>query len=90
MAAAGERVCARMKHKCLICGDSTSYPIAAVIWHFRPIDLKQREYIRGNFKAFGFCRGLMANVTLMFPFLNTIINWKYRKMQLELEDGTPL
>ena len=74
-----------MKH-CIICGGKTSQPFSAAVNHFRPIDWKQRHFVRGNFATFGFWSGLMANVTLVFPFLNTLINWKYRKMRLVIED----
>jgi hypothetical protein len=76
--------------KCLICGDSTPKPFAALVSHFAPIDWPMRRYIRGNFKAFGLLGGLRSNVTLVFPFMNTMLNWKYRKLHLVLADGSEL
>lgn len=75
--------------RCLICNGETSKPFVAFVYHFRPINWADRKYIRGNFKTFGFWAGLRANVTLIFPFLNTILNWKYRKMHLEIEEPKP-
>jgi len=75
---------------CIICGDHTSRPLAAVVYHFRPIDWEQRSFIMGNFQTFGFWSGLRSNLTLMFPFLNTILNWKYRKHRLVFADGSEL
>lgn len=74
---------------CIICGDTTPSPFTAFVYHFRPIDWEQRSYIRGNFKMFGLWSGLRANLTLMSPFLNTILNWKHRKGKLEFEAETP-
>ncbi len=71
---------------CLVCGEVSAKWIQATIWHFRPIDWEQRGFIRGNFKTFGAWGGLRANVTLLFPFLNTLLNWKYRKARLELSE----
>jgi hypothetical protein len=70
--------------RCVICGDSTTRPFAAAIEHFRPIDWPQRHFIKGNFKMFGLKIGLRANITLMFPWANTILHWKYRKHGLEI------
>jgi hypothetical protein len=64
---------------CLICGDRTKRPIAAVLEHFRPLDWKQRSYAPGTFRIFG----IRAAVTLMSPMLNTILNWRYRRHRLE-------
>jgi hypothetical protein len=70
--------------KCVICGDSTERPFDAAIWHFRFIDWEQRHWVRGNFKVFGFWSGLSANMSLMFPFWDTIANWRYRKYTLTI------
>lgn len=72
--------------RCMICGDITERPFAAAVYHFRPIDWEQRHFLRGNFKAFGFRSGLRANLTLLFPFVNTLWNWKHRKSYLEIEE----
>lgn len=56
---------------------------------FRLLDWKMRQYVRGNFVAFGIRQGLMANITLLSPLLNTIIHYKYRAMYLVL-DSDPL
>lgn len=69
---------------CIICGEKTERPIAAAVEHFRPIDWEQRHWVKGTFKAFGWS----AALTLMFPFLNTILHWKYRKMRLVIEGET--
>ena len=53
---------------------------------FRLIDWKQREYIRGNFVAFGFWSGLKSNITLLSPLMNLILNFKYRHMHLTFAD----
>jgi hypothetical protein len=74
-----------MKH-CIICGDSTERPFAAAVWHFRPFEWHEAIYIVGNIKTFGFWSGVEANLSLYFPFLGTLINWKYRKMKLEIVD----
>jgi hypothetical protein len=71
--------------QCIICGEKTKRPLAAVVEHFRPIDWSQRHYLRGNFKVFGFWSGLRANITLMFPIVNTLWNWKQRKATLDLQ-----
>lgn len=67
---------------CIICGEETKQPFAAAVWHFRPLAWDDRKYVWGNMTTFGFWGGLRANVTLMFPFINTIWNWKYRKLKL--------
>lgn len=69
---------------CLICGRNTTNAFADFVRHFRVIDWPQRHYVKGNFRTFGYWSGLRANITLMFPFLNTIINWKHRKSSLEI------
>lgn len=53
---------------------------------FRLIDWDKRQYIRGNFIAFGVWQGLIANITLMSPLLNTLINWKHRNKTLVFVD----
>lgn len=73
---------------CLVCGDICDKWIQATIHHFRPIDWEQRSFIRGNFKAFGVWSGLRANITLLFPVMNTLFNWKYRKSRLVFADGS--
>jgi hypothetical protein len=73
-----------MKH-CIICGDVTSQPIAAAVEHFRPFHWEHPRYIFGNIRTFGFLSGMRANLCLFFPFLGTLLNWKYRKMHLEIE-----
>jgi hypothetical protein len=52
----------------------------------RLIDWEQREYVRGNFKMFGFWGGLTANVTLVFPVVNFIVNFKRRHSRLAFID----
>lgn len=42
------------------------------------------RYWRGNMRAFGFLGGLHASICLSFPFLGTLMTWKYRKMRLEI------
>ncbi len=69
---------------CIICGDNTQHPFAAAVEHFRFCDWEQREWVRGNFKAFGFWRGLTANICLLFPFVNTLVHWRYRKWSLDI------
>lgn len=56
------------------------------------IDWPMRQYIRGNFQAFGLWQGLKVNITLMSPLLNLLIHWKYRNSQLWFadENGKPL
>ena len=72
-----------MKH-CIICGDETKRPYAAAVEHFRPFAWHDPKYIRGNIKTFGFWSGMRGNITLYFPFLNTLIHWRYRKSRLEI------
>jgi hypothetical protein len=71
--------------RCVICGDTTDRPFVAVVWHFRPLDWSQLHWVRGNFKTFGFWSGLRANITLLFPVANTLLNWKHRKSRLEID-----
>lgn len=40
-------------------------------------DYKMTQYVRGNFVAFGFWSGLRANVTLLFPVMNWLLNRKH-------------
>lgn len=68
--------------ECWICGEPTSRPIAAAVEHFEVMDLEKLRYVRGNIVAFGWVSGLRGSLTLVFPFLNTILNWKYRKWRL--------
>lgn len=67
---------------CIICGEKTARPFAAAVWHFRPIDWEQRKWVKGTFKTFG----LNTTLTLMLPFFNTLLYWKYRKMRLSIEE----
>ena len=69
---------------CIVCGDKTSKPFVAAVWHFRPFAYHDPKYIVGNVKTFGFWSGMRANVSLYFPFLNTLMHWKYRKMHLTI------
>ncbi len=71
---------------CIICGQNTITPFTSAVHHFRPIDWEQRHFMRGNFKTFGLWNGLRANLTLLFPFVNTLWNWKYRKSYLVIEE----
>lgn len=73
-----------MKKYCMICGRQTLAPVADFVGHFRPYASGNWGYVVGNCKTFGFWSGMRSNVTLLFPFLNTIIHWKYRKMSLEI------
>jgi hypothetical protein len=73
------------RSRCVICGDFTTRPFAAMVDHFRPIDWPQRKFLVGNFRAFGFWSGLHSNICLMFPFLNTLLNWKHRKSRLVMD-----
>ena len=68
--------------KCIICDENTSKPFQAFVEHFRFIDWEQRKWFLGTVKTFGF----MSGITLMFPFLNTIVHWKYRKYRLVVEE----
>lgn len=79
-----------MIKECLVCGEVNKRWFAATVWHFRPIDWEQRRFLRGNFRTFGFWSGLRSNICLMFPFLNTLLNWKYRKHRLVFADGSEL
>lgn len=71
--------------KCVVCGAVTDQPFVAAVNHFRPFEWHDPKYIMGNIRAFGFWSGLRSNVSLYFPFLNTLLNWKYRKMALEID-----
>lgn len=72
--------------KCVICDEKTNRPIAAAIDHFRLVEWNQWRYWRGNFTAFGWISGLKANLTLSFPILNTLWNWKHRKARLHSQN----
>lgn len=58
------------------------------LWdRWKPLDLhiKPWQYWKGNMNLAGnFWSGLRTNITLWSPFLNKIINWKYRNMRLEI------
>lgn len=49
---------------------------------FNLLDWPMRFYVRGNFSAFGLWAGLRANITLMCPLLNTLLNLNRRNKQL--------
>ena len=68
--------------RCLVCGEESKRWFAATVWHFRPIDWEQRHYVLGNFRTFGFWSGLRSNVTLLFPVMNTLLNWRVRKHRI--------
>lgn len=58
---------------------------------WKPLELwdKPWQYWRGNMSlAGGFWRGLRSNITLWSPFLNKLINWKYRNMHLDVPYST--
>jgi hypothetical protein len=69
---------------CIVCGEMTDRHIACALWHFRLVEWNQWQYWRGNIKTFGLWTGLKSNLTLSFPILNTLWNWKYRKMRLHI------
>lgn len=67
---------------CIICGEPTNSPLREFLWHFRLVEWGQWRFWRGNIQAFGWFGGMRGNLTLSFPFLNTLINWKYRNARL--------
>jgi hypothetical protein len=70
-----------MSH-CIICGAETTRPIVAALWHFRPFEWHGKSYITGNVRMFGFWGGMRASLTLYFPVINTLVNWKHRRARL--------
>lgn len=74
-------------HKCLICDQETDRPIREFLWHFRLVDWDQWRFWRGNITAFGLWSGMKGNITLSFPIINTLWNWKYRKARLVFPKG---
>lgn len=71
-------------NKCTVCGEETSRPIACALQHFKLVEWGQWQYWRGNFRAFGFWSGLKGNLTLSFPIINILWNWRHRKARLVL------
>jgi len=74
---------------CIVCGEKTDRPIAAALRHFRLVDWGQWQYWPGNIRAFGFWTGLKSAITLSFPIINTLWNWKYRKSRLIIPGAEP-
>jgi len=72
---------------CIVCGEKTDRPILAALAHFKLVEWRQWRFWIGNFRTFGFWMGLKGSLTLSFPIVNTIWNWKYRKMRLDFGDG---
>lgn len=72
------------KKLCVVCGRQTSAPVFDALHHFRLVQWGQWKYWLGNIKAFGFWSGLAANITLSFPIVNTLVNWKHRRSTLEI------
>jgi hypothetical protein len=57
------------------------------LWReFWLLDWKMRQYIRGNFVAFGFWSGLSANISLMCPLYNTLRYYGIRHLSLKMVD----
>lgn len=76
--------------KCIICGDNTSRPIVAALYHFRLYEGGNWQWMRGNMQMSGRWRGFWSTMYLVCPLLNTLRFWKYRKATLQLADGKPL
>ena len=74
------------QQRCPVCKCVTDQPFVAAVWHFRPFEWHGWGYVFGNVRMFGFWDGMRANLTLYFPFANTLINWKHRKAHLEIGD----
>lgn len=51
--------------------------------NLKPVTFKHIKFWGGTYKTFG----TKALLTLMSPLLNTILNWKYRNMHLEIDDA---
>lgn len=58
------------------------------VWReFWLIDWNKRQYIRGNFVAFGLWSGFWSNLSLMCPLYNTIRYYGIRHMTLAFDDN---
>ena len=73
------------KARCLICGETTTKPIATAFEHFFLYASGNWKYWRGNIKTFGFWPGLHGSICLTFPIYNTLRHWKHRKSRLVIE-----
>ena len=50
--------------------------------NLRPIDFTHKRFWRGTYDRFGF----RSWITLVSPLANTILNWKYRNYDLEIDE----
>lgn len=71
---------------CIVCGRESDRPIRDALGHFRLVDWGKWQYWPGNIRTFGFWGGLRGSLTLSFPFINTLWNWKNRKSELVIRE----
>jgi hypothetical protein len=67
---------------CIVCGEETTKHVACALQHFRLVEWNMWQYWRGNIRTFGLWSGMRGNLTLSFPIINTLWNWKHRKARL--------
>jgi hypothetical protein len=69
------------KH-CPVCGDQVQNRMACIMEHFAFYQSGTLRYWRGNIAAFGLVDGLKGSICLSFPFINILMNWRYRKSRI--------
>lgn len=76
--------------RCIVCDQPSNRPIRDALGHFKLVNWGQWEFWPGNIRMFGFWGGMRGNLTLSFPVLNMLLNWKHRKSKLVFpKDWTP-
>jgi hypothetical protein len=73
--------------KCIVCGKETEKPFLSAFSHFYLYNAGQWKFLAGNIRTFGFLSGVWSTVQLICPVINTVVNWRYRKCDLELRPG---
>lgn len=76
--------------KCIVCGNTTTRPVAAAFEHFRLYQSGQWKYLRGNVRQFGRWAGVMGTLGLCFPVFNTLRHWRLRRARLVIPGFTDM
>jgi len=73
--------------ECPVCGNVVESRMDCIMDHFAFYSPGTLRFWRGNIQAFGFISGLRGSICLTFPFVNILMNWRYRKSRLVINAG---
>lgn len=70
-------------NECWVCGQEKGPDGKCYKKHFKLYEHWGWQWLRGNQKMFGFWKGTVSTIHIVFPFICTIRFWKYRKWQIK-------